>query len=154
VHQNEHFAPFVAHALYMRSSSEEPRKNSTHVVMVHVKQVFRLGEIIALEKYSLVKMRDAKKEIKRRSKVKLGNLLDPGGVENNAIVVFSSGESKMDIYQVVPMVKMIEPTNSAPNSGPPPTKLLTAEESNDQANAAFDALRHIKLPFVQTPDLH
>jgi hypothetical protein len=61
----------------------------------------------------------------------------------------------MDIYQVLPMVHiMIAPPSAALNSGPPTKLSLTAEESNEQANAAFDALRHIKLPSVQTPDLH
>jgi hypothetical protein len=91
VQENEHFAPFVAHALHMQSSEEPSRNNSTHVVMVHVKQGFGLGEIVSLEKYSLVKMRDVKKEIKRRSKVKLDL---GGGRANTGIVVFKSGESK------------------------------------------------------------
>lgn len=100
-------------------------------------------------------MKKAKKEIKkRRSSPRAKHIGDDlaqcsGEQNNNASVVFSSGTAPMDIYIVLPM--SIEP----PNLDIGGLSMLTIKECNDQANAAFDALcRSVKLPSIQTPDLH
>jgi hypothetical protein len=123
----------------LRMLSSEPN-NSTHVVNIHLKEGFGLGEIKSLEKFELVSMPEAKKVLRVKTGERGSHVLDHQGGDN-AMVVFSGDK----IYRVL-CVNLELGQAKAP--------LLTVEESDQKATAGFCALSRVKLPSVHTPSLH